>query len=606
MRTALPALRAASGALAIAVALATFGAYLQQSPPQTVLAPACPAAAELAGVVIARMWPSAPLGLVVLRIEPVITVIGLAALLLLLARLTASWIVAVAIAGAMTALPLFSPVLAPLHGATFAVVAVTMLLLVPQEGTSRSPLPFWSVVALVCTAAVVPAATLPLAGLGAWLTLQRGSDARPRPSHALLVAAMIAASAVAVRLLLPTLPSGSREWSCLVPATGRPVDLLAAIAAPLKDAGPYVCGLALLAVVACRKQLAGPAARPVIAYGAILAVAGLASLSGPTMARVPLTVALWVGAAVGLRELVRGCRRTTTGHVAATVLVVLVPLLAVSARIQQPVVTPPQFGHAALSRAQLAQLLDRLPPGAGLVSEDAVVDVLLRSRAGGRIAASDALHVIPRVPAEIAAELRAVSAGVFALPLAQEQLQQLGMRLTDVGAAAGLARVDVGGDCRPLRGSWRTLPNLRDAQALTMAAQAEGDTGPVVAYLTFDVTPSPAARTWPARALRGFNVTLYDLSNDRDWAALRAASIDDQAPLDVEVASRRGHVLRLEQWRTPGAPLALTTEFRAAITGGVARSLAPEAGTDRPTRLSLCPAFPHEVRDFDRQGSRVP
>jgi hypothetical protein len=343
--------------------------------------------------------------------------------------------------------------------------------------------------------------------------------------------------------------------------------------------GPYVWALAALGLFARRTAFRF---WPSLAM-AILVIASWGLAAQPPL---PLTaVLLTVSAAIGLTELVNACGRGFGGRAAAAALVALAPLLAFQALRASPRPLPDldasAHGHAGLSAERVRRLMAALPADAGVVSEDATTDLLIRaSRPRGAV-------TLPRQADRMD---QALNRGddIRALPLAQEELMQLGYRMDD--SAAGMAVVRPGGDCHLVTGVWRSLGDLDAATAFTLVARTPDEAGPIVVYAAFDTRPALDASGWPTSARRGFYTTVYDLSKGDDRSHLEQDLADDGAT-GLPGDGIRAFVARLELWRTPAAPLRLTVGLGARPRLTVAHVLARAL----PRHLLLCPTYPHAV-----------
>jgi hypothetical protein len=374
--------------------------------------------------------------------------------------------------------------------------------------------------------------------------------------------------------------------ACVLPSRASivPVAVASRLMAVLAAAGPYVCALAVFGAVLLAGRIAWRRHLPLLLF-----VAGTAIVGEPDQIAAAAMV-IWMAAAVGLREIVRVCRSGFGGHLAAVLLVALVPLLQWqhwAARRAQPDASASRHGRMSVTDA--IRVLEALPVGADLVREDAVVDLLTRaaSRDRGRaepdFITPEAVDVTRRLTGTPARR-------VFALPAGQKALEGLGFQLADT-ELPGLAEVHPGGRCRGVGTEWRQVDDLETAPAFSIVAAHADEAGPIVLYAGFDTRPDLGNANWPASARRGFYTSVYEMATMNGRSQF---TIDRDADgLSVEAfAGDRPFVARLELWRTPTAPAALITTLGAPPHDVVARVTAPR----EPKRLTLCPVTPHDIR----------
>jgi hypothetical protein len=245
------------------------------------------------------------------------------------------------------------------------------------------------------------------------------------------------------------------------------------------------------------------------------------------------------------------------------------------------------FGHESLSNASVATLVRILPSDVRLVVEDAITDVLLRSAATTRSVASKRIGLVARDPSAVN---RALSSGdVLAMPRAQNTLQNSGFRLTDAQpGVGGLSRVTAGGTCTTVTDTWTTVPALAASARVALIADASVIYDHAITYLASDRPLSARPVDWPDRARRGFDVSVYDTSLDRDRRRLDQDVTGDRAPRQASALSAP-FVTRLELWRVPGGPLQLVVGLdRAPFDALTGRT----QGAEEPG-LHVCPAFEH-------------
>ncbi len=419
-----------------------------------------------------------------------------------------------------------------------------------------------------------------------------------RPFHALAPLLAVAACAVA----LDATPNRRRRdaiaGSALIVAAcvwwlpqalARPSLVIAGLGGALARAastiGPYVCALAALGAFTCARR------NRLARAGALLAFVLLLTALDETTGASSIGVVIWLAASVGLIEILRMCRPSIGGRLAAMIFVVLVPLLQWQDWwTSRPQTRAADYGHERLSLDALVDAIDELPADAALATEDASTHVLLRAaraRANARV---------PPAVGRDAAALRTALATrtVFAMPRAQAELQDWGFRLEDT-QTPGLARVSFGGECRAIGDTWRPVDDLESATAWALVARTPSEAGPVVVYAGFDARPHLETIDWPPAALRGLWPSLYVMSSAVDRAELQRVMKDDDVPVDRQSIAAP-FVGRLRLWRTPDAPARLSLSLGAAPRQIIARVV---AAAD-PKYLTLCPAFPHAVRSFDR------
>lgn len=528
----------------------------------------CPGLPELATLALARLTPALPVALWIAWVNGVVLFVGITWVTRLAQRVCANIPIGTAAGFAVAAWTVASPSSTLLHGAgVLLTAAVAWQALSVDRFTSR--VTTW--VPLAAAAAVWPPSAAACA-----LTFLFAARATRRFDRATVVAAFaIAAVAALASAVALRGAGGAAIVACLAP--GRPSNVVANGWGAVSAAGPYVCALAALGLMAWRRRV-----------DAWLLVPVALLLPGPQQPSLSvLSVALGIAASCGLVELARACRTGPGGRFAAALLVLLAPALAwqTSRAAPPPVADAHTFGHDRLSFALVQRLVGPLPPDARVVSEDANTDVLLRGlrREDMTMRASDDMS-------EVALAL-SKHQRVFALPLAQRALAQHGYRLDDVGP--GVAEVRAGAECRVVTNEWRRVEDLEATQSFTLVARTPSEAGPVVVYASFDTPPRLAPVDWPTPALRGFYTTVYDSTVAEDRARLSQDVSDDGAPADRIVRDRR-YLARLELWRTPTAPMRLTVALGAQPHDVNAQVIA----RTEPRRLMVCPTYAHDVGRF--------
>ncbi|MEO8482598.1 MAG: hypothetical protein ABI634_10340 [Acidobacteriota bacterium] len=552
-------------ALAVTVGLAA-AATLARTPRVPMPSRPCAGLPELITFGLAHLTPTLPISFWMSWLDAGLLFCGIALTTRLAQRVAGSVFAGTAAGAALGAWVIAAPAFTLLFGAgpLMAVVAFSFLLDEPRDRRLHLA------VTLAVVAAIWPSMTLACA----LVVILASRGVRPSNAAGLIGACAIGAVAAIVHWAASGAAPAVTLVSCLIPDRTL---MLTTVSAAASSAGPYVC---ILAVFGAFSRRADIRLWPAMAV-AVLVAGSLAVVQPPGPA--VLAVLLCLAAAAGLSETARICRPGPGGRVAAVVLVVLVPILAWQSLLAatRPQVDARTFGHDRLSLALTRRIVAALPPDARVLSEDAVADVLIKTSSG------------PHLPIEVPEIAGALSRGsrVFALPLAQRELGQLGYRLDDL--MGGVAEVHAGAECRGVTSEWRNVPDLDAVPAFTMVARTPAEAGPVVVYASFDVRPRLSADEWPAVAMRGFYTTVYDLGSAGDRAHLAQDVSDDKAPAE-RIGRERAFVARLELWRTPTAPLRLTVGWGFQPREVVARVIA----RSDPRRFMLCPTYPHVVRPF--------
>jgi hypothetical protein len=583
---------------ASAIAIGCVGLALHLAPAILASPTPCPGLLEQAAIAGARLGHSAPLGLWLVRSNRIILVAVLAIFAGLAYAATATWVIAAAAGLAFAAQPAFSVAMSAFDPLAVGVAGFTLFAL------SRGTITF-AFVGLLMNAAIVPRAALPMAVIaGGYAVLtMRGSSPRRWVVGGLMFVALVGAVAVVVWTMpglpplinSPTSSTGAQTTSCLVPGppAGWAARAVGALSGLIGSAGPFACSLALLGAFSLRARLRETRAWAALAYIATPAVMGAWPDASPDRTIAPALVALWLLTAVGLAEILRLCRQTAAGRVAAFVLIALLPLLNIVDGIERP--APAGIDAAAFDRDRMSldgmrRALQAMPVRSVIISEDATLDILLRGldrtwqRAGKTVQLA-----LPRQD-DVAAALRIPSARVFAFPLAQGKLPYLGFRLVDapLPGLSGVAEVQAGGTCLAIGDEWQPMPEIAQSTMLAVVSDDPRRDGAIVIYGGSDRPISLQPVDWPAWAIQGFMATPYS-REDQDRVRLEQDILKDGLARDNPVL-REAHVVRLELWKMVGAPARLAVDLgSAAPSVAVARGSAGIA-------LQLCPAFPHVIR----------
>ncbi len=561
----------------------------------------CPGLIEWSALVNADLRPAAALGPTLIWWHHTAAV--LAAMLCALAawRFTRSLIASATVGVVIAASPFMTGTLAPPAAIALALAAAAWGALL---GGSLAAF----VIAVAAASAVAPNLAVPGALLCCWSVLR--SPLPHRSLRAIASAILCLGAAVAVTIALPALPgqaASQSQFGCVIPGALNLSGVAHAVTLAFAGVGPLAMALAALGLVsimsAPRDARAAEPHQPKLlvpawAWPAAALVAMLAADADPLRTLPPLVIGFWLLAGRGLVETIgggaAGWRRRTGGglviliHVATT----RGPRLGTPARVAD---APLTLGHETLTRHDFQSLLYQLPPGSGLIAEDAITDVFLRSLSGSLVRARNDIRVVSRTADAAGAARR--NGRVFALPRAQTELQTRGVQLIDglAPAVPGVAEVAAVLPCDALDATWRTS-HATSVPRWAIVSNSEPEQGPLVIYFgsatPLEITPVG----WPTLALRGFVIGRYDRNDPRQQAVLDHDVSEDAAPTRDAALSER-YVTRAELWRVPGAPLSLTAEVSPVPSSALAADLPRAFGTIR-----LCPSFPFTVRAF-RQGA---
>lgn len=576
----------------LASGLAAF--FLHRTPAQFTMPAPCPGLSEWAAIALARVEPTLPLGLWLLLADRFVFAAGVAVFSGLVLASGAGLLAALAASSALLVLPILEPRLAPFWSAGLLLGAATF-------GSLAARRPWLTVFLLAAGAGVRPQFAAPFAVIAAVAIAWRFRTAKASVRLSAIVSTSIGilTAAGGVVAMIPTL-AGDRPWRAtpcaLVPHLPPASSLLDLAGSLVHSSGPYALALAALGVYAWRTRWQSREARLMAAFAFAPIASTFFATDDPVRMLSPAIVGLWMLAAAGLRETFVACRARRWGVLAVPIFAILVPFLVFAWRT--PGVGSSQtgdldLGHARLARIDIERIRAAVPETSAYVVEDATVDLLLRASGAAWSPAVPVPEIVPVDAAAIGARLGQERGPLFALPLAQALLQNLGFKLSDIASAPGVAAVELGAPCAVVGTAWRDLAALRGADALAIVALEEDEGGPIVIYVQTAADVLPHALGWPQRAIRGMVATVY-LARPADRERLaRDAEADGLTPTwlptdDVAVA-------RLELWRIPDAPKMLAVSLNAPM----ARAIGHVIPDDNPHRLRVCPSFPYGVRALE-------
>lgn len=550
----------------------------------------CSGAAEVVLAHVMRLLPRVPVGYLLNGFNAGLILLAFALFGRLLYQVSGSALFALAAVIAVAWSPAAPPTLAPaINMAALAAVSWTLLAVQANDrGTSRETITTAGTVIGGCALLVLalPAFLLPLTVVtAAYLWQERAGISR---RFAILAAVgWTAVAAFAVLAATPSAWSGSSlgtsvaaGLACVVPGVSAAAlaTWLPALRETISAVGPLPFALAAAGFASAlwRTDYRLLIALTCGAAAALVATGGLAA--GPSDLLMPLVVAFWCLVVIGARAVVDWSPGPRTQTVLAWLLIILVPLLQLSHRLSPTIPTPAAASRVAqLSTNEFWYLIRALPDGA-IVREDRTTDMLFRAVAARLRRAGRTLRIIPADTGAVRAALR--SGPVYALPLSQADLRNLGFVLRADGSPAGVAEVVESWPCVELSGAWQVAKELTRTTRFALISDGPADRGPVVIILASEQPPDAWPLYWPARTTRGFRSQTYDLA--RDSTVRGRLQGDGVSP---EILGDSPYILRLVLWRTPDAPLMLPVALRDRPTAVLA-SLAPEA---EGSGLRLCP-----------------
>ena len=560
-----------------AIALATGAAALlvHRESPGLVDPHVCPGVLEWVGATAARHVSRAPVGPWLLAADRVLVVVAVASFVGAAFAFSRSWVAAIAAGLAFGAQPLLS--------SSFTVFGPAAAIVTAWLASPRRPA---IVLALVAAGALInPPATLPLAAVAAWWMWRTASTPRIAWSIAALVATI--GSVALLQLVMPPIPGtldSAASVSCWLPvARGQFV-------APMRDAAlqflaaPTMFALALAALGAfARIRVAAPAW--LIGFVVSMFVTASVDPLNADRALLPASVLLWLLVAVGLAELLTNARRLAP-RIAALILAALLPILQIP-RLRaaaQDAVRP--AGQDALAPEVMHHLIELLPDHTTLVSEDAIIDLLLRAEHRSWERMGKRVSVVERSDAALARAVRE-SPHVLAFPRAHLDAPLLGFRLTDrpIGDVSGLADVALVSPCAAVPRTWQALPTLNASRVVSIVAEGERDRGPLVLYLATNAPPRPVTQGWSEGVSQGYIVSTFDTRQDADRLG---EALTEDGLTSADFAAAR-YVVRFELRRVPGAPRMLSIDLGESPSVAYAKTWREAA----KHRLRLCPAYPY-------------
>ena len=539
---------------------------------------ACPGLLEQLSPLALRRFDGLRVGALLAWTNGAIVIAALAAFTRLAHILSGSLICAAAAAAATIATATFDRTLRPTE-------ALAVLGLWSWAGVALAPASadaFRSAAAtrqLVAALAIVPLLAPRLFLPAVALAMVTAGGAERRRARLL---AMVTAAASVVLLMLrsfttlaPTGPARLPLAGCVLPAWTSSVSVGEAIATALGDVGPFPVGLAALGIFVA----AGPD-RSRFGWAAIVWV--VAPLFAGGAALTAGVAVFWCLVAIGLGEVLVEGRSSMARRLAASLLLLLLPILQHQRLAGQE---PPAstMGQGALTAGRVSSALRALPP-VTLVAEDASTDLVLRAVSSSRAVGGRPVRVSPRDAASVAVALG--RGPVFAFPRGQRELQHRGVAFVSKPSPAGLAQVDGVQGCSPVDRSWKESPAVVRTSRFALVATRPDARGPLTLYFGSDAPLSASALDWTGREMRGFHPRPYSAA---DRAELREALISQGVPASSGVLTAP-HVLRLVLWRTPAAPAVLPVALSAHPTIAIARL---DAASHRDG-IELCPSYAFE------------
>jgi hypothetical protein len=578
------------------VVLIVRSASLELSPPS-----ACPGLLELISIAAVRIDQSVHVGSFFTVLHAIVIVAALAAFTELARRFTHSLAISVAVALAAGLGPLFSDAIAPPgDAAAFGICAATALAWTRffEKSDRRKTAAFSIIGALLAAALLVPPWLVPAAvGAGAvaavtWRTVRRFASW----TFGACAGAAFVAATIGILQLSPPRALGAVNTrsavACVLPppSAARTVEVLKTFSWWV---GPFGFALAVLGAFLVMPRTAWRT-RVIVASVAMICLMLAAETMAPAVAAAPSLLLVSLLAASGLREVIDAIGRGARAALAAVLIVVLVPALAASRRVndeRDDWIRP--LGHGQQTLRQMTAVLNLVPQEATFVEEDATIDVLLRAAVfGGRRKLKPVTMISPD-PDAVAQAIR--SHAVYAFPRRQEDLSLRGFIVepfASSGAIAedalrtleGIAAITGRRTCQAVSDRWSAAPGASGRIALS--ADREGARGPAVIYFGGPTPSQPSPDGWPPRTLRGFRFFTFEQPAGARTERVVEEARDVGLPADHPLLAEP-FLLRLTLHRTPRAPLALAVVLGAPFPIGVTKL---EAGAANVGRLTLCDA----------------
>ncbi len=569
--------------------------------PSLALPSVCPGLLDVLAVRTAVAWPAASLGPALQSIDRLAFAAAVVVFAHLARGVAGGWLPALAASLALFWLPASASTFGvSLNVGLFAAaVGYACLLGLHRAPVARPASTAWLIAStfiLAMTAAISPAMTIPMCMVAIVVTLTSSQETalHRRAAIGAIAAAGVFAVAWTARTLLPETvgPDHVAVAACMFGPADTP--LSAALDLVVVEVGrtqPYVLALAAVGVFCFRRRFLRPSAAPLVLFSVAPVAATILAPGDLRVLTFAPTMAIWLMAAAGLSEVMAARRRNLAGGAGAVLLLALVPLLTWSAHAAAEPEQIQAEGHDTLSLDGVVALRVQLPPGSVIVREDVVTDTLLHASVVVLHNTDIRPEIVPLESTAIAARI-ADRTNVYALPEAQRFLRGAGFVLVNPNLRdlSGVARVTRGGPCVGLQSAPTGLSRLAGATSVALSAPTLADVGPMVAYLSVDGSESPRPVEWPAAALRGYHVEAYSLT-DADRSRLANDLERDELSSDW-LSPSATRVLRLELWRTAGAPRSLPVDLGAHIIGGTGRL----TSTGPAQRLQICPAMPFDVQ----------
>lgn len=587
--------RRLDAAWAVALATGAAGALLLPRPVSLADPPACAGLLELAGIVASRTVRDVPLGEMIVWANRLIVAAALVLFVRLLQKVAndlATWLAAVAAAIALLLTSPFESVLAPTNAAAFAAACLAWN---GAAGLQTSRV----VIALALLAGIAPTLMIPCIIAVIPLLMARSGQPRNMLFIVAAIAAVVAGPAI-VSIAVPPLPAvGVRTMNALDCAQPPVVVDFAGVRDGLRLAiGPvtsFAIALAALGAFSHRGGWRRLSTRWSVIFATLPFVAAALGAPDPARTFAPVVAALWILAALGLREVVLAIAPRGPRWIAVALVLASLPWLQQSTRPDRtPIDADRLRGHEALSRQRFLQVLSAIPPGGGLVVEDAVVSMLATDAGRRRAQGGRPLVFVPPSRDQIARTLP--KSAVFALPRRQSTLRHLGFQLTDLGPRAnGVAEVRAGAPCAIAEHTWHDATVLTTAAGFALVADDEPARGPVSILFGSTDALSPE-RSWPRRAERGFTWSQIDRARDGGQARIDGFLSGIGVPPGQAVATSP-FVTSVDVWRVPGGPLILPVTLHATPSAALIRRRDDAV----PGRVWICPSAPFEVKPlFDQ------